>query len=113
MAKTRPPAGRPPNRRGRGGIGPGPAYRPTEGGGGTNHKKKDCCPMVAALTSIRRGKLRLARRYALMSIRLIACEHGLMGHIIHTVDGTRQKRCVPRLITWNWHFNRRPRGRYA
>lgn len=38
MAKTRPPAGRPPRRRGRGGIGPGPAYRPSRSGGGTRHK---------------------------------------------------------------------------
>lgn len=46
-----------------------PAYTGTStgpaGGGG-------CCPMVAALVSVRRGKLRLARRYALMSVRLIA-----------------------------------------
>ena len=33
----RPPAGRPPGRRGSGGIGPGPAYRPSRTGGGTTH----------------------------------------------------------------------------
>lgn len=31
-----------------------------------------CCPMVAAARSLRQGKPRLARRYALMSLRLIA-----------------------------------------
>lgn len=36
----------------------------TQGGG--------CCPMVAALRSVKRGKFRLARRYAAMSLRLIA-----------------------------------------
>lgn len=29
------------------------------------------CPMVAAVRSVKRGKLRLARRYAAMSARLI------------------------------------------
>lgn len=31
-----------------------------------------CCPMVAAVRSARRGKFRLARRYAIMSARLVA-----------------------------------------
>jgi hypothetical protein len=31
----------------------------------------DCCPMVAAVRSVKRGKFRLARRYAAMSVRLI------------------------------------------
>lgn len=31
-----------------------------------------CCPMVAAVQSVKRGKWRLARRYAAMSARLIA-----------------------------------------
>lgn len=34
--------------------------------------KSECCPMVAAVTAARRGKYRLARRYAAWSIRLIA-----------------------------------------
>jgi hypothetical protein len=38
LARARPPAGRPPNRRGRGGVGPGPAYRPSSTGGGTSHR---------------------------------------------------------------------------
>lgn len=38
MAKSRPGGGRPPNRRGKGGIGPGPGYRPGSTGGGTRHK---------------------------------------------------------------------------
>jgi hypothetical protein len=70
MGKTRPPAGRPPGRRGKGGTGPGPAYRPNPHTGGTKHN--DCCPMVAAIRSVRRGKYRLARRYAALSARLIA-----------------------------------------
>lgn len=32
----------------------------------------NCCPMVAALVSVKRGRLRLARRYALLSVRLMA-----------------------------------------
>jgi len=32
----------------------------------------NCCPMVAAVRSVRRGRFRLARRYAGMSVRLIA-----------------------------------------
>lgn len=34
MAKARPGSGRPPNRRGRGGVGPGPGYRPNPYTGG-------------------------------------------------------------------------------
>jgi hypothetical protein len=30
------------------------------------------CPMVAAVHSARRGRYRLARRYAMMSVRLLA-----------------------------------------
>lgn len=37
MGSTRPGGGRPPGRRGRGGVGPGPGYRPGGGGGGTKH----------------------------------------------------------------------------
>lgn len=35
-------------------------------------QKGECCPMVAALRSARRRKFRLARRYAVMSARLVA-----------------------------------------
>jgi hypothetical protein len=38
---------------------------------GTGKKKKGCCSMVAAVKSVKRGKYRLARRYAAMSVRLI------------------------------------------
>lgn len=38
MAKSRPPSGRPPGRRGKGGTGPGPGYRPNPNTGGTRHK---------------------------------------------------------------------------
>jgi hypothetical protein len=40
-------------------------------GGGGGGKKNDCCPMVAAVRSVKRGQFRLARRYAVMSIRLL------------------------------------------
>lgn len=63
-------------RPGRAGIGPGPAYRPSSTGGGTRHQPGsstgDCCPMVAAVKSVKKGKFRLARRYAAMSVRIIA-----------------------------------------
>jgi len=39
---------------------------------GNNRKGKSCCPMVAAVQSVRQGKFRLARRYAVMSVRRIA-----------------------------------------
>jgi hypothetical protein len=38
---------------------------------GNNRKDDSCCPMVAAVKSVKRGKFRLARRYAVMSIRLM------------------------------------------
>lgn len=34
--------------------------------------RAECCPMVAAVRSVRQGRFRLARRYAVMSVRLIA-----------------------------------------
>lgn len=40
-------------------------------GGGKPPAKKGCCPMVAAVKSLKRGKFRLAKRYAGMSVRLI------------------------------------------
>lgn len=41
------------------------------GGGGGGGNDKSCCPMVAAVRSVRRGKFRLARRYAAWSARLL------------------------------------------
>lgn len=58
---------------------PSPWYGPQNGG--KQHGRKPpkppgsseaCCPMVAALHSAKRGKYRLARRYAAWSLRLIA-----------------------------------------
>lgn len=43
--------------------------RPSEVGNSVNGQ--GCCPMVAAVRSVRRGKFRLARRYAVMSVRLM------------------------------------------
>ena len=37
MGSSRPRGGRPPGRRGRGGVGPGPGYRPGGTGRGTRH----------------------------------------------------------------------------
>ncbi len=39
---------------------------------GNNRKPNSCCPMVAAVRSVKCGRFRLARRYAAMSVRLIA-----------------------------------------
>lgn len=84
MAKQppRPGKGRPPGRIGRAGTGPGPGYRPSGRGSGTSHTGPgggtsggNCCPMVAALQSVKRGKFRLARRYAAMSVRLLAARY--------------------------------------
>ena len=44
----------------------------TSHGGGGGGKDKDCCPMVAAVHAVKRRNFRLARRYARMSVRLIA-----------------------------------------
>lgn len=65
-------SGRPPGRRGRGGVGPGPGYRGGNKGKPTQHKGGCDCPMAAAVQSVKRGKLRLAARYARLSVRLIA-----------------------------------------
>lgn len=44
--------------------------------GKTSHRaqgRKFCdCPMMAAVVSVKRGNFRLARRYAALSVRLIA-----------------------------------------
>ena len=47
MAGKRPGKGRPPGRRGRGGVGPGPGYKPGGTGKGTRHTTGGC--MVAKL----------------------------------------------------------------
>lgn len=41
-------------------------------GGSPGDGKGGCCPMVAAVRSVKRGQFRLARRYAVMSVRLVA-----------------------------------------
>jgi hypothetical protein len=71
MGNSRPKGGRPPGRRGKGGVGPGPGYKTSGTGKGTKHNG-NCCSMVAAVRAVKRGKYRLARRYAAMSVRLIA-----------------------------------------
>ena len=86
--KPRPKGGRPGGRRGGAGVGPGPAYRPGNTGGGTSHKggnpprtrrspmdsgnDKSCCYGAAAVKSARRGKFRLARRYSILCFRSLA-----------------------------------------
>jgi hypothetical protein len=54
--------------------GPGGTRRvvKTSGGSGGDKPPRKCCPMVAALVSVKQGKFRLAKRYALMSVRLMA-----------------------------------------
>lgn len=68
-------------REGRTGPGPlAPRYasrkdRRTVRRGGTPGQppeKNKCCPMVEAAVSVKRGNMRLARRYALLSLRLLA-----------------------------------------
>jgi hypothetical protein len=71
-----------PKWRKQGRTGPGPAApryssrrdRATVRRGGKPGKppEKKCCPMVEAGRAVRRGRFRLARRYALLSLRLIA-----------------------------------------
>lgn len=34
-----------------------------------------------------------------------------MEKVVHVGTGEKPKRCVPRVVSWNWFFNRRPRGR--
>lgn len=46
--------------------------RPANSHSPKHGKKNYCCPMVAAVGATRRGQFRLARRYAAMSVRLIA-----------------------------------------
>lgn len=44
-------------------------HRNSKGGHNTGEA---CCPMVAAVSSVKRGKFRLAARYARWSFRLLA-----------------------------------------
>jgi hypothetical protein len=46
--------------------------KPAQHGDYYGNNPDACCPMVAAVQSVKRGKYRLARRYAAMSLRLIA-----------------------------------------
>lgn len=56
-----------------GGSRPPRVRRATQVGGSSTPPSK-CCPMVAAVQSVKRGKFRLARRYAAMSVRLMAAQ---------------------------------------
>jgi hypothetical protein len=51
----------------------GTAYKGSHGGK-PPRKGGGCCPMAAAVRSAKRGQFRLARRYAVMSVRLIAAK---------------------------------------
>lgn len=44
--------------------------RPAGGGGGDTPPKRKCCAMVEAGRAVKRGKFRLARRYAILAVRL-------------------------------------------
>lgn len=50
---------------------PEPPRRRSPMDSGNNSKDKGCCPMVAAVKSIKRRRYRLAARYARMSVRLL------------------------------------------
>lgn len=85
MVKPKPHNPRRPSSPHPGGVGPGPAYRPSSSGGGTRHrppslpssgsdkppKSTGCCPMVAGIKAIRHGKFRLGRRYLKWSFWII------------------------------------------
>lgn len=55
-------------------YGPGGTRRVIKTGssGGGKPPPRKCCPTGMAVASLRRGKYRLARRYAAMAVRLIA-----------------------------------------
>lgn len=64
MAKSRPKGGRPPGRRGRGGIGPGPGYKPGGTGKGTSHKPTVGCGVIAlAFLAVPVGLMALVGTY--------------------------------------------------
>lgn len=54
MAKARPGGGRPPGRRGRSGVGPGPGYRAPGHGKGSTHKSSSVegTPMIGLVYGI-------------------------------------------------------------
>lgn len=54
MAKSRPAGGRPPRRRGRGGVGPGPGYRTSGTGKGSTHKSSSVegTPIITVVYAI-------------------------------------------------------------
>lgn len=52
MGSSRPGGGRPPGRRGRGGVGPGPGYRPGGGGGGTKHGSSSGTRAMAVVSAL-------------------------------------------------------------
>lgn len=57
----------------------GRGYGGNPGGHSGGHKppkKEGCCPMVAAVKSVKQGKYKLARRYAAMSVRLMSARIG-------------------------------------
>lgn len=49
-----------------------PRGRTSHQSGGGGKKPNSCCPMVAAVHALERGQFRLARRYAVMSVRVLA-----------------------------------------
>lgn len=49
-----------------------PRGKTSHSGGSHKPPKKDCCAMVAGVKAARRGRYKLARRYAILSVRLIA-----------------------------------------
>lgn len=71
MASSRPAGGRPPGRRGGAGSGPFGGSNSTGTGRGTSHNG-GCCSRAAAVRSVKRGKFRLAARYARVTPRLLA-----------------------------------------
>ena len=72
MTKARPPAGRPPGRRGRGGVGPGPGYRHGGVGKGTRHKSS---------SSATTGQLILVYSLFIVGPGLVAAT--LIGYFLH------------------------------
>lgn len=71
--KARPKGGRPPQRRGRGGVGPGPAYRPSSSGGGTRHKSSAVASPVVTVGAF---ALFLVGPLSLLGVVLMYLLHG-------------------------------------
>lgn len=51
---------------------PASKIKKSKSGGSHKPPKKKCCPMVEAIHSVKQGNYRLARRYAVLSAKLIA-----------------------------------------